>query len=273
MQPSVIISTYNQPAWLEKVLHGYRMQTFRDFEMVIADDGSGPETRNLIENFRRIAGFPIQHIWHEDDGFQKSRILNKATVAASGDYLIYSDGDCIPRRDFLEVHAQCAAPGHFLSGGYCKLPMDLSQRLTLEDIEVGRAFDAGFLRDHGLRDFSPLFKIGLPVSLAETMDVISPTKASWNGHGSSGWKADILAVNGYNEEMQYGGQDRELGERLTNAGITGRRIRHRAIVLHLDHKRGYRTPETIAKNLAIRKDVVANRITWCPHGIEKRPNP
>jgi glycosyltransferase involved in cell wall biosynthesis len=270
---SVIISTYNQPEWLAKTLHGYLYQTFTDFEVLIADDGSGEETRRLIDGFREISRFPIQHVWQEDEGFQKCRILNKATVAATGNYLVYSDGDCIPRPDFLAVHARCAAPGHFLSGGYCKLPMDLSQRLTLEDIELGRAFDLGFLREHGLKEFSPIFKIGLPAPLAGVMDVISPTKASWNGHSASGWKADILAINGYNEVMQYGGEDRELGERLTNAGITGRRIRHRAILLHLDHKRGYRTQESIDKNRAIRDRVVATHSIWCPHGIEKRPHP
>lgn len=270
---SVILSTYNQPAWLEKVLHGYQQQRFADFEVVIADDGSRDDTRALVDAFRTISRFPLQHIWQEDDGFQKSRILNKATVAATGDYLVYSDGDCIPRADFLEVHAREALPGHFLSGGYCKLPMDLSQRLTVEDIDLGRAFDPSFLRDHGLTGFSPRFKTGLPATLAPLMDLITPTKASWNGHNASGWKADILAVNGYNEDMQYGGQDRELGERLANLGLHSRQIRHRAIVLHLDHKRGYRTPESIAKNLAIRQEVVGRKLTWTPNGIEKRPNP
>lgn len=273
MKQSVIVSTYNQPAWLEKVLHGYQQQQFPEFEMVIADDGSGDETRKLIDGFRKIARYPIQHVWQEDEGFQKSRILNNATVAATGDYLVYSDGDCIPRPDFMGLHAAMARPGYFLSGGYCKLPMELSRQLSIEDIESGRAFNLGFLRSHGLTGFSSKFKIGLPRALAPLMDAIIPTKASWNGHNASGWKEDILAANGYNEEMQYGGQDRELGERLANAGIRSHRIRHRAIVLHLDHKRGYKTPETMAKNQAIRDEVIATRSVWCPYGIHKRPNP
>lgn len=273
MKQSVIISTYNQPRWLEKVMHGYLQQAFRDFELVIADDGSGPETRELIDNFRKRASFPIQHVWQEDDGFQKSRILNKATVAATGDYLVYSDGDCIPRPDFLQIHDRCAAPGRFLSGGYCKLPMSLSQELSTEDIDSGKAFDVSFLKSRGLNDFSPIFKIGLPKGLGSLMDRLIPVNATWNGHNASGWKTDILAVNGYNEEMQYGGQDRELGERLVNSGIHGHRIRHRAIVLHLDHKRGYNTPESIAKNRAIRDEVVKTRRTWCPHGIQKQTHP
>ncbi len=273
MSLSVIVSTYNQPEWLHKVLHGYLIQTFQDFELLIADDGSDDRTRKIIADFQPLAKFPVRHVWQEDEGFQKCRILNKATVAATGEYLVYSDGDCIPRADFLEVHACCAAPSHFLSGGYCKLPIGLSRHLSTDDIAAGRAFDAGYLREHGLKEFSPIFKIKLPVTLGPLMDRISPTKASWNGHNASGWKSDILAVNGYNEEMQYGGQDRELGERLVNFGIRAIRIRHRALVLHLDHKRGYVTLDMLQKNRAIRDEVIATRSVWCANGIHKRPQP
>src|SRR5262245_85520 len=120
MKLSVIISTYNNPKWLEKVLWGYESQTHRDFEVVIADDGSGEPTRELIEKFKKESSLQIIHVWHPDDGFQKSAILNKAIVASTTDYLVFSDGDCIPRNDFLEVHAQNLSPGHFLSGGYFK---------------------------------------------------------------------------------------------------------------------------------------------------------
>ncbi len=271
MNLSVIVSTYNQPEWLEKALHGYLHQTHRDFEIVLADDGSDDRTTEVIERFRGIARFPIVRVWQEDEGFQKSRILNKATVSASADYLVYTDGDCIPRPDFLAVHAGMAAPGHFLSGGYCKLPMELSRLAGPEDIASGRMFDLGWLRRHGLHGLSPALKIGCPPFLAPLMDAVTPTKATWNGHNASGWKKDILAVNGYNETMQYGGQDRELGERMMNNGIRGRQIRHRAIVLHLDHKRGYRTPETLEKNRRIRDEVRATRRTWCENGIRKEP--
>jgi glycosyltransferase involved in cell wall biosynthesis len=273
MSLSVIVSTYNQPEWLGKVLHGYMEQTFRDFEIVVADDGSDDRTREVIENFRQVAGFPIRHVWHPDEGFQKSRILNRATEAAAGDYLIFTDGDCIPRRDFVAAHVNHAAPNTFLSGGYCKLPMDLSRRLTSADIRTGAAFDVGFLRRHGLRGFSQTLKLGVPDRLRPAMDRITPRKATWNGCNASTWKADILAVNGHNEEMQYGGQDREMGERLRNRGLTGKQIQHRAILLHLDHKRGYKTPETLKKNMAIRDEVVASGSTWCANGIQKMPQP
>jgi glycosyltransferase involved in cell wall biosynthesis len=273
MKQSVVISTYNQPAWLAKVLHGYLHQAFTDFEVLIADDGSDERTAEVIDNFQQVADFPIRHVWHPDQGYRRQTILNLALLEADHDYIIMTDGDCIPRRDFLAVHARCARPGRFLSGGYCKLPMDLSLSLEPDDIESGRAFDAGFLRRRGLGGFSALFKLGLPVSSGPLLDRITPTKATWNNCNASGWKADLIAVNGFNEDMQYGGADRELGERLANHGIRGYQIRHQAIVVHLDHQRGYKTPETLRKNRAIRDQVIATRSAWCSNGIVKRANP
>jgi glycosyltransferase involved in cell wall biosynthesis len=273
MKISVIVSTFNQPEWLRKVLHGYLSQTFCDFELLIADDGSDDRTVAVIGKFHALARFSIRHIWQEDDGFQKTRILNKAIVAAKGDYLVFSDGDCIPRADFLKIHAIRAQPGRFLSGGYCKLPNDLSFEITEADIRSGHAFEIGWLLSKGFRGFSRSLRIAASPKLAPWLDALTPTKATWNGHNASGWKSDILAVNGFNESMQYGGEDREMGERLTNLGIRGRQIRHQAIMLHLDHKRGYVTPEMIQKNLAIRAHVKASRSVWCQDGILKRTQP
>ena len=273
MKQSVIISTYNQAEWLKKVLHGYRFQTFKEFEIIIADDGSDERTKEVISEFEKTADFRITHIWHPDEGFQKSKILNLATMASSGDYLVFTDGDCIPRRDFLAAHAANAAPGTFLSAGYCKLPMELSSHISLADIESGRAFDIAFLQRNGLKGFSQTLKLGMPDKLRPMMDAITPRKATWNGCNSSTWKSEILAVNGHNEEMQYGGQDREMGERLRNRGLSAKQIQHRAVLLHLDHKRGYKTRETMDEDRAIRNEVVASGSVWCPDGIHKRMEP
>jgi len=273
MKQTVILSTYNQPVWLGKVLHGYLHQTFRDFELLIADDGSDQRTGEVVEAFRRQADFPVRHVWQEDRDFRKCTILNLATLQAEADYLVFTDGDCIPRKDFLATHDRLAEPGCFLSGGYCKLPMELSLAITAEDIATGRAFDLGWLRQRGLTRLSPALKLGPGPKLASLLDRVSPTKASWNGHNASTWKQHILAVNGHNEEMRYGGEDRELGERLLNAGLTAKRVRHRAILLHLDHPRGYVTPEALGRNQAIRAATVASRRVWCPDGILKGPPP
>lgn len=267
MRISVIISTYNNPAWLEKVIWGYENQTYSDFEFIIADDGSGEETRSLIGRYQKNSHMKIVHVWHPDKGFQKSAVLNKATAAATTDYLLFSDGDCIPRKDFVETHVRNAKPGYFLSGGYFKLPMETSNAITREDIMNGNAFNVNWLHEHGLKKTYKELKLvsrGLQQFL---LNRFTPTKPTWNGHGSSGWKKDIVAVNGYNEEMQYGGQDRELGERLVNLGIKGKQIRYSAVCVHLDHKRGYATPESIHKNRNIRQQTRHQRKVWTRYGI------
>lgn len=273
MKQSVIISTYNQPEWLAKALHGYLHQTFKDFEILIADDGSDDRTKAVIEDFRKRADFTIKHVWHEDEGFRKCTILNKATLEAEAEYLVFTDGDCIPRRDFLATHSRLAAPGRFLSGGYCKLPMQLSRDLTAEDIASGRAFSLSWMRRHGLRGFSQSIKLGASLRQTVLLDALVPTKASWNGHGSSTWKKHVLEVNGHNEEMKYGGEDREFGERLMNLGLKGKRIRYRAVLIHLDHARGYVNQEDLARNKALREKVTATGEIWCPHGIVKAAAP
>lgn len=266
---SVIVSTYNSEEWLQKVLWGYENQTFRDFEVVIADDGSKQPTFDLIESIQKEVNFPIKHIWQEDNGFQKSSILNKAIVACDANYILMSDGDCIPRKDFLEVHINKRERGFFLSGGYFMLPMDISKVITKQDIFSQKCFDISWLKSKGLKASFKNNKLKTKGFFERVLNFFTPTKATWNGHNASGWKEDILAVNGFDERMQYGGQDRELGERLLNIGIKSKQIRYSAVCIHLDHKRGYKTPETIAKNKAIRKNTVENKITKTAFGILK----
>jgi len=268
MKASVIMSTYNAEAWLEKVLIGFSVQTEKDFEIIIADDGSGRATKELLDNLRKEISIPIVHVWHEDNGFQKSQILNKAIVASSSDYLIFTDGDCIPREDFVEVHLKNREEGYFLSGGYFKLPMDISELISKEDIQQQRCFDVEWLKSHGLKEGFKKNKFTAKGNLATFLNWITPTKATWNGHNASGWKKDLVAINGFNQEMQYGGQDRELGERLFNYGLKSKQIRYSAVCVHLDHARGYVNEETWKKNYAIRKNTVKNKVVRTPIGID-----
>ena len=156
---SVILSTYNAPAWLEKSVWGYAMQRYRDFELVIADDGSGDETREMIEKLRRETELCIKHVWHPDNGFQKCTILNLAIQRAEGDYLVFSDGDCIPRNDFLNHHFRNARRGNFLSGGYYKLPMNLSRIISIDDICSKRAFRLAWLKKIRVAVFASLVAV------------------------------------------------------------------------------------------------------------------
>lgn len=267
---SVIISTYNATEWLQKVLWGYQVQSFQNFELVIADDGSTAETAQLILDFQKVSNYPIQHIWQEDNGFQKSQILNKAIVASKAPYILMSDGDCIPRSDFLEVHFKYREQGYFLSGGYFMLPMAISKQIGKEDILSGDCFDVQWLKENGLPASFKNNKLTAKGIKRSFLNSVTPTNASWNGHNASGWKDDIVAINGFDERMQYGGQDRELGERLMNYGIKSKQIRYSAICIHLDHPRGYKNQESIDKNRAIRKTTRDEKLQWTPFGIEKK---
>jgi len=269
MNITVIASTYNAEEWLEKVLLGYRNQSWRDFELIVADDGSRDTTRALVERFAADYPVPLRHVWHADDGYRRQEILNAAILQARHDYILFTDGDCIPRRDFVQVHAEQAEPGRFLSGGYCKLSMKLSKAITADDIRDGRCFDLGWLRAQDRLGLSNTLKLGAGSAGGRLLDGITTTKPTFNNCNSSAWKADLLAINGYDERMKYGGPDRELGERLENHGIRGKQIRHRAVCVHLDHARAYKTRESVERNLAIRAQTRAQRITWTPYGIEK----
>lgn len=266
---SVIVSTYNAEEWLEKVLWGFNQQTFKDFEVVIADDGSRDTTKELIEKTSLLVSYPIIHVWQEDDGFQKSMILNKAVVACRSEYIIMTDGDCIPREDFVQVHYINKQPGYFISGGYYMLPMNISKLISLDDIEQQRCFNINWLKEKGIPKTFKNNKLTATGILSKLLNWITPTNASWNGHNSSGWKKDIENVNGFDERMQYGGQDRELGERLFNFGIKSKQLRYSAVCVHLDHKRGYKTPESIAKNVGIRKKTKQEKRVWTHYGITK----
>lgn len=269
MKVSVIITTYNSEEWLKKVLLGYSVQTEQDFEIVIADDGSTEATKNVVAKFQSKFRFPIIHIWQPDEGFQKCKILNKAILKTNSEYLIFTDGDCIPRKDFVFHHIKYKEKGYFLSGGYFKLPMITSNLISDEEILNQKAFSINWLIKNGVKKSFKLSKLTQNKWFAMFMNWITPTKKTFNGHNTSCFKEDILAVNGFNEEMQYGGLDRELGERLFNYGTLGKQIRYSTICLHLDHKRGYATQETWQKNYAIRSYNKKHNIITIDKGLSQ----
>ena len=264
----VVISTYNNPCWLEKTLWSYETQTVAPNEVIIADDGSGQETRELIERF--TSSLPIKHVWHEDDGFRKTKILNEALRVATADYLIFTDQDCVARPDFIETHLRYAKKGYILSGGYFKLPMDISQSLTKQDIQSRDTFKRNWLLNKGLKRSFKFTKLINSRRFASIMNHITPTKATWNGMNSSGWRKDILAVGGFDERMQYGGEDREMGERMFNNGIRSKQIRYSAITLHLDHKRPYVNKTALELNKQIRRETKRLKRVYTKNGINKK---
>ncbi|MEM9679865.1 MAG: glycosyltransferase family 2 protein [Bacteroidota bacterium] len=266
---SVIISTYNQPDWLALVLHGYALQTVKDIELVIADDGSDERTANTVKAFENKYDISIKHLWQADDGFQKTKILNTAITAASSDYLIVTDGDCIPRKDFVETHLKLRQKNCALSGGYFKLTKAISELIALDNITKQLCFNQAWLISHGQPKTFKMNKLNASPFKAWFLNTFTTTKATFDGMNISCWKQDIIEVNGFDERMKYGGEDREVGERMMNNGIKFLQIRYSAICVHLHHERPYRTNESKSLNLSIRKETKRNKSTYTPFGIIK----
>lgn len=266
---SVIISTYNHPKWLEKVLIGLSYQTVNSFEVVIADDGSGPETKAIIDKCKSNLKLNIKHVWHEDDGFRKTKILNEALKASTGEYIVFTDGDCVPRKDFIETHLRYAEEGYYLSGGAFRLPLSVSKLINAEDIQKGRVFNISWLRRAGVPATFKLSKLVKGKWFTHIMNVITPANATWNGGNASTYRKYFFELNGFNEDMRYGSEDREFGSRLDNLGLKSKQIRYSAICMHLDHGRSYKNKEHLKMNKAIWNKTIKNKITATKNGINK----
>src|SRR5690606_36763306 len=133
-------------------------------------------------------------------------------------------------------------------------------------------FKVKWLKQHDKLKGTQSLKVNSGPTVASILGLITPANASFKNGNSSALKEDLLAINGYAERMQYGGPDRELGERLENYGLKSKQIRHKAICLHLDHARGYKTKESSERNLAMRKDTKKSKRYWTDHGIQNMPS-
>ena len=266
----VVFTTYNRPHDLARVLAGYARQTIRKFEIVIADDGSTDETRQYIERARAEWQLDIRHVWHEDVGFRKCKILNRAIAESGAEYLIFTDGDCIPHPEFIAGHLELARPGYFVSGGCIRLGGEATRVIQPQDVLAGRVFDARWLTEQGESNFN-LRKLRLSAPpWHNVMNTITTTRPTWNGHNSSTWREEVLAVNGFDERLGYGGLDREFGERLERCGMRGIQARYSLICLHLDHPRPYRADEIMNANRQIRRENARRNVRRTSHGLTLR---
>lgn len=268
MKISVIISTYNSSDYLLKALYGYIQQTDQNFEIIIADDGSLSEH---VDKYKSVLeSFPIhnQCVWHPDEGFRKNVILNKAILNSNGDYLLFTDGDCIPEPDFVACHRRNAKPNFFLSGTACKLRTEVSEKITTQIIKEGIPFKVLSMLRLGRMRNTFFIKMGAKnIRLAKLFDLVIPVKKTFNGGNSSCWKEDALNVGGFDERMRYGGEDIEFGYRLEHNGIKPKRIRHSARCVHLEHSRGYRNKQDMSFNRSIIAETLSNKLKRTPHGF------
>lgn len=274
-RPEVIVSTYNNAVALDLSLQALFCQMTKDFSVCIADDGSGSATQAVIDDWQQKFGADrFRHVWQPDDGFQKNLILNKAIGSSTAEYLLFIDGDCLAAPWYVQRHLELHSPGYFVSGSIIRMPLAVNPILDRRLIESHEIFSYQWLKSHHCIDrLGTFLKTAiLPSALSSFFEVVSPVKKVWNGCNSSGWRSDLLRVNGFDESMLYGSEDVELGVRLNNAGVKGRHIRYTAPLLHVEHPRGYADPVVAAKNKAYMKTVRKSGKSWAENGIQKQQN-
>lgn len=276
MRTELILTTYDSPGPLLLCLASVARQQALPDTICIADDGSGPQTAEAIAAFAAAhPALDIRHVWHEDRGFEKGAILNKAIASAQAEFLVFIDGDVLIHPIFIARHLELARPGRFSTGSLIRLDAAATARVTEDLVTSGRVFDRGWLRAAGAIDRlgTWLKTMPFPKPVMNALEILSPVQKALCGANASAFRADILKVNGYDESIKYGGGDKEFGVRLRNAGIRGRHLRFTAPLVHLDHPRGYADPAKIARHKAHISEIRASGRFWAPDGITKRPAP
>lgn len=257
MKITVIVTTYNRPDALAATLDGFLAQDIRDFELIVADDGSTAETRLLTETYARKAPFAVRHVWQEDRGFRAGAIRNRALAATAGEYVIFIDGDCVPSPAFVRTHSELAEPGYFLSGNRILLSPGftlevLGRRLPVQAWGAVEWFRAWLKRD--VNRVMPLLR--LPDGAFRKR---SPRQ--WEGVKTcnlSAWRADLLRVNGFDESYSgWGLEDSDLVIRMLRAGVRHKSARFAAPVFHLWHKENDRA--RLAGNQRLLDEIIGSQ--------------
>lgn len=266
---AVILTTYNNPEALRKTLLGFLVQQgTSSFEVVIADDGSDQSTSQVLED-PALAPLACTHVWHPDDGFRACTIRNRAIAATAAEYLIFCDGDCIPRDDFVASHLRHARQGTFISASRVHIPEAVHQQFSDEDILSGRVFDVWFLAsiDPALRSQS--WRLRCRAWTERWMNTLTWRYGIFHGSNASAWRQDVQRVNGFDEEFDgYGSEDRDLGLRLRNSGTRSRYLKYSLVQLHLMHPRPYADPAIIDRNRRRLKQRYWDGVTRARRGLD-----
>ncbi|MBI5847783.1 MAG: glycosyltransferase family 2 protein [Nitrospirae bacterium] len=261
MKVSVIISTYNSPAYLKKVLDGFLCQKTTPDEIIIADDGSGSDTAELIQKSSALFSFPLLHVWQENKGFRAGKIRNGGIARSSGDYIILLDGDCVVNRNFVSDHLSLAEAGYFVQG-----------KRVLVDKDAMDFFD-----HHHANSFLTLWNMALTGSLSNIhhlirlpygMSIKNKKLVGIKSCNMSFFRKDVMAVNGFNENyIGWGNEDSDLACRFVKYGLTKKTSPFGAICFHLWHP----TNKTIGDlNKKLLDDTISSDAYFCENGIFKR---
>ena len=274
MKISVIVPTYNRPQALKLCLLSLASQSIMPYEVLIADDGSTTETRETVIDMRQKLkhAFPINHVWHEDIGFRKPKILNEAVRQSTGDYLVFIDGDCMAHRHFIRSHVEKSSPDAILSGKRVEIGRELTEQLlangtVLNSLNIRLLWDA-FMKRSRKVDEAIMFKNQYLRRLTHRDRIADD--GVW-GCNFSLYKDLFIAVNGCDEDFLDGSiEDNDLGIRVQNQGKQIRLVRGLAIIFHLWHKSSWSFEnDKYQHNLAILKRRIENKEPICKNGIRK----
>lgn len=263
---SVVITTYNRPDALEAVVRACFMQNDKNFEIIIADDGSTANTLACVERLAAGAPVPLRHVWQPDQGFRAAMARNRGTLAAHGDYIVFLDGDCIPQRDFIARHRALSQPGCLVSGSRILMSERLTRRVLEDTIDVAGAGMGTRLRWRLAGDLNKT-----PQALGLRWPDLGRVRRSfsWRRIKSCNlgvWRSDLERVNGFDESfVGWGYEDSDLVLRLFHAGVARKDGAFATEVFHLWHREAQRDQET--SNRAVVLERAQSRITQAVKGL------
>jgi glycosyltransferase involved in cell wall biosynthesis len=241
------------------VLDSLCAQTQMPSRVIIADDGSAQETRDLILRYTQKLEIPLDHIWHADQGFRKAVILNKAIAQTSVDFIIQIDGDCIMHPNFIEDYLKAARAGCLFSGTRINIKESYLPELWRQKTTRFRLFHPG-LRN-GLR------ALHCPV-IGRLYRPKKQFSKKFRGCNTGYWRKDFVAINGYNEAFEgWGREDSDLAHRLIHLGCAMQRLKQRALVYHIPHE--IRSKSQLDQNDALQKHTIEKRIIRIERGVHQ----
>jgi glycosyltransferase involved in cell wall biosynthesis len=256
----LVVTTHERPGALARVLDAVVAQSRPPDELIVADDGSGPATAQVVARHAHVARHAVHHVWQPHEGFRAGRIRNAAIARTRCDYVVLLDGDMVPHPAFLADHMALARLGRYSQGVRILLDASATQRLLDPQGRLPGWLSPGL----GLRRRA--YALRAP-GLARVLRTAANALVAVKGCNQGIWREDLVAVNGFDETITgWGAEDKELCARLANAGIRRQTLLFAAVAWHLAHAPASRARADV--NRALWKDTVRQRRIRCPAGLD-----